>query len=442
MPKRAKELSALEVKRLEYPHDEKVAKGNKLLPFYKPVGGVAGLHLQLTPGEGKSWVFRYAVEAGADQQGKKKYKRRSLGLGSYPEVSLAEARDRAREAKAAIREGRDPIKERRAARAALAAEVAKLTFAKAVDGWDHDHPNKFGSDKHRQIWLASVRGVVGLQQMQVDQIEQEDIWRFLEPIAERTPDTARRIRGRIEEVLDWAEDERQREGPNPAATGWLKRKLSAKTAGAKVTHRPALQVHDAPRWWSALCKLDGIGSRALEFMALTASRSGEARGARWDEIDIAKGVWTVPAARMKMKRDHSVPLPVDAIRLLKALPRQSELIFPASRGGEMSDVTPIATMKRLHEADLKAGGKGFFDKDSGRPAVPHGLRSTFRVWAGQQGFSREHAELALAHQFGDAVEQAYQRDIYTEQRRHMMEAWAAYLAGRQCTGKVVELRHG
>lgn len=156
MPKRVKELSALDVKRLEYPRDEIEAKGNKLLPVYKAVGGVAGLHLQLTPGEGKSWIFRYAVESGTDKKGNKKYKRRSFGLGSYPEVGVAEARDRARQAKAAIREGRDPIKERRAARAALAAEVAKLSFAKAVDGWDRDNPNKFGSDKHRQIWLAAI----------------------------------------------------------------------------------------------------------------------------------------------------------------------------------------------------------------------------------------------------------------------------------------------
>lgn len=440
MPKRVKELSALEVKRLEYPHKEMSTKGNKLMPVFRAVGGVAGLLLQLTPGEGKSWIFRYSVEAGADKQGNKKYKRRSLGLGSYPEVSLAEARDRAREAKAAIRLGRDPIKERRAARAALAAEIAKLTFAKAIEGWDKEHPNKFGSDKHRQVWLASVRAVEGLQNMQVDQIEQEDIWRWLEPIAKRTPDTARRVRGRIEEVLAWAEDERQRTGPNPAATGWLKRKLSAKTAGTKVTHRPALQVEDVPRWWAALRKLDGMGSRALEFMALTAARSGEARGAKWDEFDLLKGVWTVPATRMKMKRDHSVPLPANAVEMLKGLPRLDDLVFPAARGGEMSDATPIATMKRLHEADINAGGPGFIDRDSGRPAVPHGLRSTFRVWAGQQGFSREHAELALAHQFGDAVEQAYQRDTYTEQRRPMMEAWAAYLEGQADASNVVALK--
>lgn len=438
MPKRVKELSALEVKRLEYPFEEMKAKGNKLLPVFKAVGGVAGLYLQLTPGEGKSWTYRYSVRV----PGTDKYKRRSFGLGSYPEVGVGEARDRAREAKDKIRQGIDPIKARKAARVALAAEAAKLTFAQAIVGWGREHPHKFSSEKHRLIWLNSVCAVEGLQDMQVDQVEQEDVWRCLEPIAKRTPDTARRVRGRIAAVLDWAEDEKQRSGPNPASTGWLKRKLSAKTAGAKVTHQPALQVEDAARWMADLRQREGLGSRALEFLALTAVRSGEVRGATWDEIDLEKGVWTIPAERMKMKRDHTVPLPVVAIALLKALPRMGRLVFPAARGGQMSDMTLSATMKRMHESDLKAGGLGFLDKDSERPAVPHGLRSCFRVWAGQHGFSREHAELALAHQFGDSVEQAYQRDIYTEQRRPMMQAWAAHLDGNNTDDNVVEMHRG
>lgn len=432
MPKRVKELSALEVKRLEYPHEEMQAKGNKLLPVFKAVGGVAGLQLQLTPGEGKSWILRYSMGG----------KRRSMGLGPYPEVSVAEARDRAREAKAKLRDGRDPIQEQKDLRRARDAEAQRLSFSKAIDGWDREHPNEFSSDKHRKIWLSSVRNVKGLQDLRVDRITQEDIWRCLEPIAKQTPDTARRLRGRIEKVLAWAEDEKQREGENPASTGWLKRKLTAKVKGAKTENFPALQVEDAPRFIAALRKLDGNGSRALEFVMLTAARSGEARGARWDEIDLDKAVWTVPAARMKMKRDHSVPLPVDAVNLLKAMPRTSELIFPAPRGGELSDVVMTATMKRMQEAEEKAGRVGFVDKETGRRAVPHGMRSCFRVWAGQRGYSREHAELALAHQFGDAVEQAYQRDIYTEQRRPMMAAWADYLAGRSQAGNVVELKRG
>ena len=154
---------------------------------------------------------------------------------------------------------------------------------------------------------------------------------------------------------------------------------------------------------------------------------------------------------MKMKRDHAVPLPVDAVNLLKAMrtareelsnPTTGDLIFPAPRGGELSDVVMTATMKRMQDAEEKAGRKGFVDKETGRRAVPHGMRSCFRVWAGQRGYSREHAELALAHQFGDAVEQAYQRDTYTQQRRPMMEHWADYLAGRAQADNVVELKRG
>lgn len=302
MPKRVKELSALEIKRLEYPHEEMQAKGNKLLPVFVAVGGVAGLQLQLTPGEGKSWALRYSVGG----------KRRSMGLGPYPEVSVAEARDRARAAKAKLRDGLDPIQEQQELKKARDAEAQRLTFAKAIYGWDKEHPNEFGSDKHRQVWLASVRSVEGLQDMRVDRITQEDVWRVLEPVAKRTPDTARRLRGRIETILAWAEDEKQREGENPAATGWLKRKLAAKVKGAKTENFPALQVEDAPRFMAALRTLDGNGSRALEFLMLTAARSGEVRGAVWDEIDLDRAVWTVPAARIKMKRDHAVPLPVEA----------------------------------------------------------------------------------------------------------------------------------
>lgn len=438
MPKRVKELSALEVKRLEYPSDKKPSKGGKLLPHFVAIGGVAGLHLQLTPGEGKSWVYRYAVPMCGG-----KYKRRSFGLGSYPEVGVGEARDKAREAKDLIREGRDPIKERRAARAKLAAEVAKLTFSQAIDGWAKENPNKYG-EKHQKIWLSSVRAIKGLQDMQVDQITQEDVWRCLKPVAERTPETARKVKGRIKDVLAWAEDEKQREGPNPAATGWLTRKLSAATAGAKVTHQPALQVEEASRWFAALRQLDGTGSRALEFLALTGVRSGAVRAAKWDEIDLGKGVWTIPTENTKMKRNpHRIPLSAPALALLKALPRMQDnpLVFPAPRGGEMSDATLSATMTRMHATDIKAGGTGFVDKDSERPAVPHGLRSTFRDWAATRtSFEWAAVEKALEHQVGNEVVRAYQRADMLDKRRPLMAAWAAHLEGR-ADDKVVKL-HG
>lgn len=423
MPRVAKELTALEVKRLTY---DKVQTGNSKLPVFKAVGGVAGLHLQLTSGEGRSWVLRYSLPGG---------RRRSIGLGAYPEVALADARQAAREAKDLIKQGIDPLRHREERRRALKAETNRMTFADAIDGWDREHPHRFTSAKHRATWLASVRNLAALQRMPVDTITREDVWQALEPITKTAADTANRIRGRVEAVLNYAEDENQLTGPNPATGGWVKRKLKAKTAGIKKGHRPALAVEDALRWFEAVQDREGIGSRALEFLALTGVRSGEVRGAIWDEVDFDAARWSIPAERMKMKRAHIVPLSSDALQLLQDLPRLGDYIFTAPRGGMLSDMTLSAGMRRIHDDD----GLGFVDPESGDRAVPHGLRSTFRMWAGQRGYNREHAELALAHQIGNAVEQAYQRDSYVEQRRPMMQAWADYLQAREA--KAVKL-HG
>ena len=188
-----------------------------------------------------------------------------------------------------------------------------------------------------------------------------------------------------------------------------------------------------------------MGARALEFAALTAARSGEVRGATWDEIDLVKGVWAIPAQRMKAKRAHRVPLPERAIALLEALPRQegNPLVFPAARGGELSDMTLSAAMKRMHQSAVAAAGgdetAGFIDPRSKRPAVPHGLRSVFRQWAAERGFARDMSELALAHFIGSEVERAYQRSDMVERRRAMMADWAGYLRGRSVADNVVVL---
>lgn len=440
MPKRVKELSAIEVRRLEYPLDKMLAEGRKLLPVFLAVGGVPGLQLQLTPGGGKSWIYRYSVTVAGKQ------KRKSLGLGSYPTYGVAEARNRAREAVQLLATGRDPIKEKKAAKARLVVEVAKPTFAQAIAGWDKANPHEFGSDKHRQSWLASVQAVASLQALHVDQMDDRCIWKAIEPLVARSPDLANRVRQRIAAVLRWAAGERYITGENQAETDWIKGKLKAALKGVEKGRRPSLPWQDAPRWRAALRSREGMGARALEFLALTAVRSGDVRGMTWGEVDFDKAVWTVPAERLKIKSkgDHQVPLPTAAVELLKVLPRMkgSDLVFPAARGGQLSDMTLGAVMKRMHEDDVKSGGEGFLDEKSGAPAVPHGLRSTFRVWAGEEGFSREHAELALAHVFGDDTERAYQRSIYTEQRRPMMEAWAGFLSGKAPGDNVVELRRG
>lgn len=423
MPKVAKELSALDVKRLQHP--------GKGLNATFPVGGVSGLALQITPNGGRSWLLRVLIGG----------RRREIGLGGFPDVTLAGARERAREVKDKIRNGIDPVEERRAARAALVTARARgLTFADATDRYLAAKLDAFKNAKHRQQWRNTLDtyAMPHVGKMMVQDIAVQDVLRILEPIWQTKTETASRLRGRVESVLSWATVAGHRAGDNPARwAGNLKELLPAPSKVAKEGNHPAIQIADAPRWFAALRERDGIGSRALEFAALTAARSQEVRGARWDEIDLDAAMWIVPAERMKMDREHRVPLTADAVALLKALPRFADnpLLFPAPRGGEMSDMTLSATMKRLHAADVAKGGKGFVDRVNKRPAVPHGLRSTFRDWVAEEThFPGDMAEVALAHKVGNAVEASYRRGDMVEKRRAMMAAWAGHLTGRAGAG--------
>lgn len=437
MPRVAKELSALDVKRLQHPG----AGGNVTFA----VGGVSGLLLQITPNNGRTWLLRVTVGG----------KRREIGLGGFPDVTLAQARERARETKDQIRKGIDPVEERKAARAALtAARHRGLTFSEAVESCLTSKLDAFRNAKHRDQWRNTLAtyAIPELGGMLVHEITVQDVLRVLnqptgtpgETLWQAKTETASRLRGRIEAVLSWATVAGHRTGDNPARwAGNLKELLPAATKVAKQDNQPALQIDDAPRWFAALRSREGMGSRALELAALTAARSSEVRGARWDEIDLEAGVWIVPAARMKMDREHRVPLPKDAIALLRSLPRMegNPLVFPATRGAQLSDMTLSATMKRMHEADLAAGGAGFVDRVSKRPAVPHGLRSTFRDWVAERThYPGDMAEVALAHKLGNAVEASYRRGDMIEKRRAMMAAWADYLTGKDRAGaKVVRI---
>lgn len=423
MPRVAKELSALDVKRLQHPG----TRGNATFA----VGGVSGLLMQITPNGGRTWLLRVLVGG----------KRREIGLGGFPDVTLAQARERARETKDQIRRGVDPVEERKAARAALAAARRRgLTFADAADKCLAAKLDAFKNAKHRQQWENTLQtyAMPELGPLLVDEITVQDVLRVLEPIWQTKTETATRLRGRIETVLSWATVAGHRTGDNPARwAGNLKELLPAASKVAKQSNHPAVQIDDAPRWFAAIREREGMGARALEFAALTASRSQEVRGARWDEIELEAGMWVIPALRMKMEREHRVPLPPEAVALLKALPRfeGNPLVFPAPRGGEMSDMTLSAAMKRLHAADLADGGPGFVDRVSKRPAVPHGLRSTFRDWVAERThFPGDMAEVALAHKVGNAVEASYRRGDMVEKRRTMMAAWADYLTGKNRAG--------
>lgn len=405
-----------------------------------------GLYLQVSKWGTKSWVFKFTLGG----------RTRGMGLGPIDELSLKKAREEVERLRVIVREGRDPIEERAEQRRKLKAKYEGTTSILFKDAIAKAHARKegeFSNEKHRKDWRSSLDmyAVPKLGNMDVAHITHQDVLRVLnQPVDEAgntlwetKTDTATRLRGRIESVLAWATVSGYRTGDNPARwAGNLKELLPKPSKVSKVTKQPALSQADFPKWFAELRKCGGMAARCLEFAVLCASRSGEVRGATWDEIDLEARMWRIPGARMKMERDHRIPLSDAAIALLKSVPRMagSPYVFPASRGGELSDMALSATMRRMQEAATKDGGKGWIDPDSGRPAVPHGLRSTFRVWTAERGYDRDMAEMALAHSVGSAVERAYQRSDMVERRRAMMADWAAFCDGKAPADNVVPLR--
>ena len=403
MPKIAKELGALAVSKIGAPG----------LHF---VGGVQGLALQLTAGSGKSWLLRVVIAG----------KRREMGLGSYPGVSLAQARVKASEAREMIRRGADPIECQRVALSTLRASVAAaLTFDQCAASYISAHEVGWKNAKHGQQWsntLAQHASPV-MGSLLVRDVGLPHVLAVLEPIWRTKTETASRLRGRIELVLDWAAARGYRDGLNPARwRGHLDKLLPKPGKVAKVEHHPALPAADMAAFMVRLRAAEGMGARALEFVILTAARSGEVRGARWSEIDRAEKTWLIPADRMKASKEHRVPLSDAALALLDALPviAGNDLVFPAPRGGVLSDMTLTACMRRMN-----------------LDAVPHGFRSTFRDWASElTSYPRDVAEMALAHTIGDKVEAAYRRGDLFEKRRLMMADWAKFCATSETRGTV------
>jgi integrase len=375
-------------------------------------------------------------------------------------VTLAQAREKAREARDKLERGIDPVAERRSAKESLIAARRKgMTFADVMDKALAAKLDAFKNAKHRDQWRNTLvqYAIPIIGSLSLHEIDTAAVLRVLSQevrdkagelegtLWQARTETASRLRGRIEAVLSWATVAGERSGDNPARwAGNLKELLPAASKIAVEGNQPALALDDAARWFADLSRRDGFGVRALELVAFTAARSGEVRGATWDEIDLQNGLWVVPAARMKMKREHRIPLPTLAVAMLKALPRLdgNPLVFPAARGGMLSDMTLSATMRRMHEADLKMGGAGFVDPRSKRPAVPHGLRSTFRDWVAERtSYPGEMAEVALAHRISNAVEAAYRRGDMVEKRRAMMTDWAAFLrGGEREAAKILKLK--
>lgn len=413
MPKRATKLTAGQIAKLS-------PKPGKNSTFH-PVGGVAGLHLQQTPSGAASWALR--VKYGG--------KRRWIGLGPYPEIKLATAYERALEAKEQIAAGVDPIAHRRATRAALAVSEG-ITFAKAVEDYLSAKLDEFRNEKHRKQWRSTLdtyaTPVIG--KSPVSEITVHDVVKVLKPIWTTKTETASRLRGRIENVLAWATVNGHRDGDNPARwRGNLDAILPKPSKVSKEVHHAAIPVTDAAAWFKALRGRDGTAARALEFLTLTAARSGEVRGATWAEIDLDAGVWTIPADRMKAGKEHAVPLTKAALAILDAMPQDGRFVFPAPKGGALSDMALSAVMRRMHKAKVEADGIGWVDRQSGKAAVPHGLRSTFRDWAAEKGVDRDLAEICLAHRVGGDVERAYRRSDMFGRRVEVMQDWARQLGG-------------
>lgn len=407
MGRKAEELGALAIKGLTSPG----------LHF---VGGVAGLALQVLPSGGRSWMLRIMVGG----------KRRDMGLGGYPDVTLAGAREKARVARAEVWQGIDPIEQRRGARSALrATTAAALTFEQCAGRYIAAHESGWRNAKHAQQWRNTLEqhAYTAMGSLLVRDVALPHVLAALEPIWRTRTETASRLRGRIESVLDWATARGYRDGLNPARwRGHLDKLLPAPGKVAKIEHHAALPLAQVGEFMQLLRAAQGMGARALEFVILTAARSGEARGATWAEIDLADPVWTVPAARMKAGKEHRVPLSDAALALLASLPKMAgtDLVFPAPRGGQLSDMTLAAVLRRL---DV--------------PAVPHGFRSTFRDWCAERtNYPRDVAEMALAHTIGDKVEAAYRRGDLFEKRRLMMDEWATFLARPQGMAKVLDMR--
>jgi integrase len=368
------------------------------------------LYLQVRGPTRRSWLFRYMIGG----------KARSMGLGHIDDVSLVEARNRADAARKRVREGTDPLD----VRAAEQARAKAITFGEAARRYLEAHEAGWRSAKHRQSWrgtlAADVEPVIG--KLPVEAIDTEAVQRVLTPIWQTKPETASRVRGRIERILSFAIVQGWRGGPNPALwRGHLQLVLPAVRKLRPKQHLAALDWREAPEFMAKLRAFPGMGARALQFAILTAARSGEARSSRWDEIDLDRAVWTIPAERMKAGKEQRVPLSAAAIELLRSV---ALLGAPGEHGGGLVFPSPYKRGQPMEQRALT-----YPLEQMGVAVTAHGFRSTFRDWAAEATSCPNHVvEQALAHTIGNAVEAAYRRGDLFAKRVALMDEWAAFLA--------------
>lgn len=357
----------------------------------------------------KSWVFQFVSPATG--------KIRQYGLGSLHVVSLAAARELAQEAGKLVRLGVDPIEKKIEDKRERLLEAANtITFKEACEKYIASQEAGWKNEKHKAQWRSTLTThAAALSDLPVSRIDTPEVLRVLEPIWQTKPETASRLRARIERVLSWAMSHgKRKKGDNPARWKGHLSNLLAKPSGLKnVRHHPALPFDELPGFMVELRRLKSVSAKALEFLILCASRTGEVIGARWPEINLDDKIWVIPAERMKTGKEHRVPLSDAAVTLLKKLPREDESshVFIGGRAGQ-----PLSNMALL---ELMRGMKPGY--------VPHGFRATFKTWAGDRtAFPNHVVEQALAHTIGNAVERAYQRGTLFEKRRKLMDAWAKF----------------
>ena len=387
-------------------------------------GDGGGLYLQVTEGADgtprKSWLFRYAVGG----------RERQMGLGPLSDVPLAEARNRALAARELRRAGKDPIAEREAARAEASLVATKtMSFDECATAYIAAHRAGWRNIKHASQWTNTIATYCSpvFGELPVQLVDVGLVMKAIEPLWATKPETAGRVRGRIERILDWAKVRGYRDGENPARwRGHLDHLLPARGKIRRVQHHAALAYAEIPAFVTALRGRNAIAARALEFAILTAARTGEVLGAKWSEIDLDARVWVIPAERMKAGREHRVPLADRALEIIKNMmaSKQNDYIFYGDRRATLSNMSLLMLLRRMGRNDI----------------TTHGFRSTFRDWVAEQtDCPSAVAEMALAHSIGNAVEAAYRRGDMLDKRRPLMAKWENYCTKPVASGTVTPI---
>jgi integrase len=371
-----------------------------------------GLYLQVSKWQTKSWLFRYSQN----------YRLRSLGLGACHTITLTEARKRAKQARQQLLEGLDPIDTKHEKRqTALAARARMMTFDQCATAYIEAHRHGWKNAKHAEQWTNTINTYASpiIGGLAVSEVDTALVMRVLQPIWTTKTETATRVRGRIESILGWATVSGYRTGDNPAR--WrdhLDNLLARRSKVKKVEHHPALPYAEMGDFIKQLRLQAGVAAQALEFTILTATRTGEVIGARWDEFDLAGRIWTIPPERIKAGKEHRVPLCDRALAILKELKKLGgEFVFPGLKPKKpLSNMAMLTLLKRMERGDLTV----------------HGFRSTFRDWAAEQtAYPHEMAEMALAHTIDNKVEAAYRRGDLFKKRVRMMQDWQAHCEARK-----------